>query len=217
MRIKLKNKTFNIVWRSKPMKKTFSPAPHPTADALPPQAACPVAARDEGSTHPDELPKALEPAAAPADELRQTPEPSAACAPPCPPTAPVWHSFTDRRCAVLERLGYPDEYPRVFRPSVIELAGIITEVELMDSYYLIEICGEQLPAGLVAEVFGELTPDHIVRVLDYYRKSTVEVKRKRQYLRSMLYNSVMELEADTLREVWQDTFTFEETRSGTDD
>lgn len=212
MRIKLKNKTFNIVWRSKPMKKTFSPAPHPTADALPPQAARPVAARDEGSTRPDELPKAPEPAATPADELR-TPEPAATC----PPAAPVRHGFTEHRRAVLERLGYPAEYPRVFRPSVIELAGIITEVELMDSYYLIDICGEQLPAGLIAEVFGELTPDHIVRVLDYYRKSTVDIKRKRQYLRSMLYNSVMELEADTLREVWQDTFAFEETRSGTDD
>lgn len=213
MRIKLKNKTFNIVWRSKPMKKTFSPAPHPTADALPPQAARPVAARDEGSTRPDEPRQTSEAVDTCTGMPRQAPEPAATC----PPAAPVRHGFTEHRRAVLERLGYPAEYPRVFRPSVIELAGIITEVELMDSYYLIDICGEQLPAGLIAEVFGELTPDHIVRVLDYYRKSTVDIKRKRQYLRSMLYNSVMELEADTLREVWQDTFAFEETRSGTDD
>lgn len=187
MRIKLRSKTLYIKRRDTKLKNSRSQTPNPAATALPPEAARPVAARDEGNAASDERP------------VKFTGTVTALA------SEPPRHSFTEHRNEVLGRLGYPDEYPRSFRPAVVELASIITEVEMLDGYCLIGICGEQLPAGLVADVLRELTPDHIMRVLEDYR-TRPEIKRKRQYLRSMLYNSVMELEGDTLREVYLDYF-----------
>lgn len=106
-------------------------------------------------------------------------------------------SFYDCRRRVLERIGYPDEYPLAYRPAVVEIASIITEVEVLDGYYPVSVCGEQLPAGMVADVFAELTSEHVMCVLDDFCERPA-VRRRRQYLRSMLYNAAMELDLTTL-------------------
>lgn len=105
--------------------------------------------------------------------------------------------FYDCRRRVLERIGYPDEYPLAYRRAAVEIASIITEVEMLDGYYPVSVCGEQLPAGMVADVFAELTSEHVMCVLDDFCERPA-VRRRRQYLRSMLYNAAMELDLSAL-------------------
>ena len=130
--------------------------------------------------------------------------------PPCPPPeavrpdlaitaddVPRDSSFTEHRKEVLERIGFPDYYAPADRSAVIEIASIITEVEMLDGLYPVYICGERLPAGLVADVFRELRSDHIHEVIDNLEQLT-KVTRRRQYLRSMLYNAAMEVDITSL-------------------
>ena len=78
------------------------------------------------------------------------------------------------------------------RPLAEEVAKIITEVYLMTDDIRIQIDGEWVDAGLVREIYRQLTGDHICRVLDNYRQARTVIRRPRQYLRTCLYNVVFE-------------------------
>lgn len=138
----------------------------------------------ENETHPSQPPEAVRPVLAVSDE--QT-------------VAGMTRrsSFTEHRNEVLERIGFPTYYAAGDHAAVVELASIITEVELLDGGYPISICGEQLPAWLVADVFRELRTDHIHEVLGNLDQ-LAQVTRRRQYLRSMLYNAAMEMDITSL-------------------
>ena len=82
-----------------------------------------------------------------------------------------------------------------------ELCAIIAEVNLMRPEFRVKIGGEVLEAGLVKEVFACLTNDHLERVIDSFNTCASEIRNKKAYLRTALYNSVFELEAGTINDV----------------
>lgn len=134
------------------------------------------------------------------DHTKPDTSPEAVC-----PCREVWpnedrSNFYGVREIILKQIGYPDDYPLSYRASAIEIASIITEVKLLEGYYPISICGEQLPAGLVADVYRELTSDHIRHVIKQMCERP-DVRRRRQYLRSALYNVAMELDISVLADI----------------
>lgn len=76
-----------------------------------------------------------------------------------------------------------------------ELCAIIAEVNVMRPSFSVKIGGEALEAGLVKEVFSCLTHDHLERVIEAFDSCKYEIRNKKAYLRTALYNSVFELEA----------------------
>jgi hypothetical protein len=80
----------------------------------------------------------------------------------------------------------------IYKPLAEEVAKIITEVYMLNDSYPIQIDGESMQAGLVKEVYRQLTGAHVCGVLNKYRQLTTIVKRPRPFLRTCLYNVVFE-------------------------
>ena len=76
-----------------------------------------------------------------------------------------------------------------------EVCMIIAEVYLMDPDKPIRISGEWLDGHVVQEVFGELTYEHVVMVIDEFCRLAIDVRNKKAYLRTSLYNSVFSFDA----------------------
>lgn len=76
-----------------------------------------------------------------------------------------------------------------------EVCMIIAEVYMMDPDKLIRISGEWLDGHVVQQVFGQLTIEHVVMVIDEFCRLTVDVRNKKAYLRTSLYNSVFSIDA----------------------
>lgn len=77
-----------------------------------------------------------------------------------------------------------------------ELCFIMAEIYLMHPDSHIKISGEELDGYLVQQIFSEITNQHIVLVITNFNRNTYLIKNKKAYLRTALYNSVFELEAD---------------------
>lgn len=103
-------------------------------------------------------------------------------------------SFKDKIKATADRLEF-----YAFRENdkalAYELCAIIAEVNIMRPGFSVKIGGEVLEAGLVQEVFSCLTHDHLESVIDAFDSCKYEIRNKKAYLRTALYNSVFELEA----------------------
>ena len=98
-----------------------------------------------------------------------------------------------------DKLGY-----RFDMEIVHEMCAIMAEAYMMDPADKIRISGEWLEVYIVQQVFGELTDEHVLQVLDDYNKVTSEIKNKKAYLRTMLYNVVFCLGASTRNETLSD-------------
>ena len=59
----------------------------------------------------------------------------------------------------------------------------------------IKVAGEELEAGMVAEVFCEVTPEMAETLAEELKGSIADVRCMKAYLRSALYNKVFEFEA----------------------
>ena len=59
----------------------------------------------------------------------------------------------------------------------------------------IRISGEWLDGYVVQQVFSELTYGHVSAVIEEFKRLTVDVRNKKAYLRTSLYNSVFTLNA----------------------
>jgi len=99
-------------------------------------------------------------------------------------------SFREAISRAEEQAEYPDSYTREEEPMAHELCKIIAEVYMMDRSKPIRISGEWLDGHVVAEVFGEITHEHIMCVMQEYECRTDEIRNVKAYLRTMLYNSV---------------------------
>lgn len=75
-----------------------------------------------------------------------------------------------------------------------ELIDIILDVMLSQSK-MIRISGEEKPRELVKSMFMKLTHYDIIHVLEQFKSLGTKIKKKRQYILTMLYHSKMELEA----------------------
>ena len=115
-------------------------------------------------------------------------------------TASIRRSFKDEITAVAKQLELyaVRETDKAF---AYELCAIIAEVNLMRPEFRVKIGSEALEAGLVQEVFSCLTHDHLDRVMAAFNSCKNEIRNKKAYLRTALYNSVFELEAGTINDV----------------
>lgn len=76
-----------------------------------------------------------------------------------------------------------------------EIALIIAEVMLLPETASIRIDGNGLPAGMVQEVYAMLEREHVEGVISAYRRAKYEIRHRKTYLRTALYNSVFETES----------------------
>lgn len=76
-----------------------------------------------------------------------------------------------------------------------EVCMIMAEVYMMDSDKPIRISGEWLDGYVVQQIFSELTRDHVVMVIEEFCRLCCDVRNKKMYLRTALYNSVFSIEA----------------------
>ena len=78
---------------------------------------------------------------------------------------------------------------------VREVCMIIAEVYMMDPARPIRISGEWLDGYVVQEIFGELGRFHIEAVIDEFCRLDIDIRNKKAYLRTALYNIVFTLDA----------------------
>lgn len=76
-----------------------------------------------------------------------------------------------------------------------ELCLIIAEVYCLPSIE-IQIGKDKLPAELVQDVFSRIGNEHIKMVIENFRSIAYRVRAKKTYMRTALYNSVFEYEAN---------------------
>lgn len=76
-----------------------------------------------------------------------------------------------------------------------ELCLILTEVLMLNPENEIRIGGVMLSVGMVQEVYGQIEHEHVELVIGNFNKVSYEVKNKKSYLRTALYNSVFEIES----------------------
>ena len=67
---------------------------------------------------------------------------------------------------------------------------IIAEMYRLPPAWEVQIDGGKLPAGMVAEVYEELTEEHVQSVISEISKITHQIKFIKSYLRTALYNAV---------------------------
>ena len=87
-----------------------------------------------------------------------------------------------------------DIFPRQDKPLVDEIIAIMVDTIMTFSTY-VSIDGENKPRELVRRRLMELRHHNIELVIDRFNGITTPIKKKRQYLTAMLYNSTMELDA----------------------
>lgn len=97
-----------------------------------------------------------------------------------------------------------DILPPRDRALAEELVIIIAEVFLLNPDSEISIAGEKLPAHLVQEVYARLEHEHVRTVICHFRRATYRIIHTKAYMRTALYNSVFEFEAQTENEVMVD-------------
>jgi len=83
-------------------------------------------------------------------------------------------------------------------PLYKELCLVIADVLVMDSDAVITVNGTKTPVFLVQEVYSKLNNDHLRLVFKNFKNVTYPVYNKKAYLRTVLYNSVFEIEAHSI-------------------
>ena len=81
------------------------------------------------------------------------------------------------------------------REAAEDICLIITEVLKLPPNTLVRIAGNNLPAEMVQAIYHRLSHEHIELVIENFGRATYEIKYKKTYLRTALYNSVFEINA----------------------
>ena len=81
------------------------------------------------------------------------------------------------------------------RPLAETISNIITEVLILPDDTPIKISGYNLSAKTVALIFLGVTHEHVAGVIQRFRLANYEIKHIKTYLRTALYNSFFEFEA----------------------
>lgn len=74
------------------------------------------------------------------------------------------------------------------RAQAEELIMMIAEIYRLPGGWEVQIDGGKLPAAMVAEVYETLREEHILAVICEFEKIDHEIKYKKSYLRTALYN-----------------------------
>lgn len=88
-----------------------------------------------------------------------------------------------------------------YKAQAAEICLIIAEVYMLSPSAHIKISGQKLTVALVCGVFDMLELRDIVAVMDNTEKATYEIKHKKTYIRTALYNSVFERETREVNEL----------------
>lgn len=81
-----------------------------------------------------------------------------------------------------------------------ELCMIIAEVYRLYPTSVMTVAGDKKSAKEVSELFEMLTCEHIRYVIMRYTETDKEIFYKKSYLRTLLYNSLFELNADGIND-----------------
>lgn len=73
-----------------------------------------------------------------------------------------------------------------------EICLIIAEIFILPPGALVQIDGNKLPVTAVQEAYDRLTHEDIISVMDKFEAATYEIRFKKSYLRTALYNEVFE-------------------------
>lgn len=84
------------------------------------------------------------------------------------------------------------------------LCAVMAETYMLSNEVIVYIGGQDLPASVVKGVFSCLTGEHLEQVERSFRKVDYEIKNKKGYLRTALYNAVIEFDAQILNEIRTD-------------
>ena len=79
-------------------------------------------------------------------------------------------------------------------PLALSLCKIITEILMLNPDSNITISGEVLPITLIQDIYREIRAEHLQLVIENLRNIKHEIKNKRAYMRTALYNAVFEIE-----------------------
>lgn len=96
------------------------------------------------------------------------------------------------------------DYADVRRPLVHDMCRAMAEVYMSPPDMMLKCCGELMEAGMIAEVFAELTEEHVQNLAARLYSGWCAVGHPKAYLRSALYNVVFEFESVITREVLSD-------------
>lgn len=115
-------------------------------------------------------------------------------------------SFREAICRAEEQIDKSDILidGRLDAGLVREVCMIIAEVYMMDSDMPIRISGEWLDGYVVQEIFGELRREHAEAVIDEFCRLVIDIRNKKAYLRTALYNIVFTLDAHYTNRVHHD-------------
>ncbi len=109
-------------------------------------------------------------------------------------------SFSEACAAVSAQIEL-ETIPTQDKAFAKNLANIMADVMSTSPEKAIKINGEFMPASRVTEVYREVDNDHVRAIIRNFRKIRHKIQNTTPYLRTALYNSVFELEAQTENEV----------------
>lgn len=78
------------------------------------------------------------------------------------------------------------------RAMVGEIHRIIAEMSILPEECDVQIDGMKLPAGVVSEVYLDLTVEHVKEVIQKFNEVSDRIRHRKSYLRTALYNEVLE-------------------------
>lgn len=87
------------------------------------------------------------------------------------------------------------EFDRADRALAYELIMIIAEMYSLYPLAPVKINGEKRQAGTVSEVYSRLESDHLKFCINKFQEVRYEIKYRKSYFRTALYNSVFECES----------------------
>lgn len=85
-----------------------------------------------------------------------------------------------------------DTFDEEDRALVGEIHRIIAEMSILPEECDVQIDGAKLPAGVVSEVYRELTDEHVRAVIEGFAAISKRIVHRKSYLRTALYNAVLE-------------------------
>ena len=112
-----------------------------------------------------------------------------------PPSRPSFSEAISRAERQVEYASIAWDRDRSTSELARELCMIMAEVYMMNPEHPIRISGEWLDGHVVQQVFGELTREHVEMVIEEFCRLTVDIRNKKMYLRTALYNSVFSISA----------------------
>jgi hypothetical protein len=118
------------------------------------------------------------------------------------------HSQVGSLSAALEKVKLQTDFSFVSqeeRQQFEEICLIIAEVFCLPDSFTVSIGKEKIPISLVREIYSRLSKEHIETVLNNFKKAKYEIRHKKTYFRTALYNVVFEFESHYENQVAKDS------------